>query len=254
MTTANISRFLASWSDELGAQSTRVRDLIGDTHWLTDGQHKEQILKGFIRRYLPPSVSATTGFVIGVDESVSPETDILLTTETHSTSLYIDGDLRITTPENVLASLEVKTSLSTSTMKDAIGKVLKLRKVIHNDDLIANIWSGVFFFEDDATTADKLQSKLESSLKSQDGEIIRFMIKGPVCFAARDAFVAFASPDNDAIKVRFFPAKHLSSSIAIFDLISSVRERIGGSMYSDLDHIITSATGEAAPQIFHVEV
>src|SRR4051794_17511886 len=40
----NRQRYLVSLAEELYAQANRVRDLIGDAHWLSDGHHKEYLL------------------------------------------------------------------------------------------------------------------------------------------------------------------------------------------------------------------
>jgi len=37
----NVHSYLCSWSDELVSRANRVRMLIGDAHWLSDGHHKE---------------------------------------------------------------------------------------------------------------------------------------------------------------------------------------------------------------------
>jgi len=42
---ADFSGYLGSWAAELGARQNRVRMLIGDAHWLSDGHHKEAILR-----------------------------------------------------------------------------------------------------------------------------------------------------------------------------------------------------------------
>jgi len=59
----NRNRYLASLSAELRAQATRVRDLIGDRHWLSDGHHKEYLLKDMLARHVPSSVAVSRGFV-----------------------------------------------------------------------------------------------------------------------------------------------------------------------------------------------
>ena len=73
-------RYLRSLADELRAQSQRVRDLIGDAHWLTDGFHKEFLLAEIIRRHLPGSHIAGRGFVVSPShlEVRSREQDILV--------------------------------------------------------------------------------------------------------------------------------------------------------------------------------
>ena len=63
MITSNIDKYLRSWSEEFSVRSSRVRDIIGASHWLSDGQHKEIIVKEFLSDYLPNGVSVDNGFV-----------------------------------------------------------------------------------------------------------------------------------------------------------------------------------------------
>ena len=80
MVQPNRERYLRSLADELSAQSLRVRDLIGDRHWLTDGTHKEFLLAEIIRRHVPGAHIVARGFIIspfGTD-ACSRELDILI--------------------------------------------------------------------------------------------------------------------------------------------------------------------------------
>lgn len=72
---------LESWSDELLSRSQRVRRLIGDAHWLSDGLHKEELIREFLARYLPPTLRVSRGFIVPADHelSVSGEIDVLIT-------------------------------------------------------------------------------------------------------------------------------------------------------------------------------
>ncbi|HHI87436.1 MAG TPA: hypothetical protein ENK03_00645, partial [Candidatus Cloacimonetes bacterium] len=56
--------FQKSITDELLIVKDRVRKLIGNAHWVTDGRHKESVLKDVIKRFLPKNISVGTGFVI----------------------------------------------------------------------------------------------------------------------------------------------------------------------------------------------
>ncbi len=52
-----------SISHELEIEKDRVRRLIGSDHWLTDGEHKEILLRTILHKYLPDTVRVGTGFV-----------------------------------------------------------------------------------------------------------------------------------------------------------------------------------------------
>jgi hypothetical protein len=59
----NLIGYHSSIAEELQATKNRVRSLIGSDHWLTDGEHKESILRSVLRTRLPQSVSIGRGFV-----------------------------------------------------------------------------------------------------------------------------------------------------------------------------------------------
>ena len=68
---AGRTRYLTSLAFELKAQSQRVRDLIGTKHWLSDGYHKEELLRSVLRRHSPSAVTWTRGFVTSPTEAQS---------------------------------------------------------------------------------------------------------------------------------------------------------------------------------------
>ena len=47
----NIKKFHESLGKELLDVKDRVRYLIGDSHWVSDGEHKEAVLKEVISRF-----------------------------------------------------------------------------------------------------------------------------------------------------------------------------------------------------------
>lgn len=74
---------LESWSDELLSRASRVRNLIGDAHWLSDGHHKEELVRAYLVRHLPKAYRISRGFICSTDAKtrVSPEIDVLITDE-----------------------------------------------------------------------------------------------------------------------------------------------------------------------------
>lgn len=106
----DINSHLKSLSSEIDALKNRVRDLIDDAHWLTDGEWKESVLRTMLRRYLPANIGVGRGFVVRPD-SCSRQIDILLY-DTAKPVLYRDGDLVMVTPDAVEGIIEVKATLS----------------------------------------------------------------------------------------------------------------------------------------------
>src|SRR5688572_15721438 len=75
--TMDPTHYYKSLSLELDALKDRVRYLIAGSHWPTDGEWKESVLRSVLRRHLPPTVGVGRGFIIG-PQTNSAQTDVLL--------------------------------------------------------------------------------------------------------------------------------------------------------------------------------
>ena len=150
-TEPNRDRYLRSLSQELLSQANRVRDLIGDRHWLCDGHHKEELLLGLIRRHLPAGMLASRGFVVSpaVPDRVSKEQDILIVDGTSEAPVFSNGDFVIVFPSLVRAAISVKTTMSKAMIVDATVGLGTVRRVALNAVDPRLIWCGAFFFVED---------------------------------------------------------------------------------------------------------
>lgn len=147
----NFEHYQKSISREFEAIQDRVRDLIGNAHWLTDGSHKEEFLRQVLRRHLPEIYNVGTGFVLA---STGPTSQIdVMIVDRSSPTVYKDGDLLIVDPNAVRCIIEVKTKLTASETRTALRKVSdnveKIRKG-GNDRCIA----GLFVYESTGITND----------------------------------------------------------------------------------------------------
>ena len=149
---SNRLRYLFSLAEELTAQAKRVRDLIGGSHWFSDGHHKECLLLDLLRRHLPGNTIAARGFVIGSsgEEAQSREQDILILDTSSEAPIFHQGGLVIGFPAQVLASISVKTTLGRKEIIDSVASLNGLRNVAYRDRHDQDIWCGGFFFEEDA--------------------------------------------------------------------------------------------------------
>ena len=57
-------KYFESLTDEILALKNRVRNFIHDSHWLTDGEWKESVLRSIIARSLPSSAKIGRGFIV----------------------------------------------------------------------------------------------------------------------------------------------------------------------------------------------
>src|SRR3990172_3909969 len=98
-----------SLAAEIEALKNRVRNFIAKSHWQTDGEWKESVLRAIIQRHLPSDVGVGRGFVIKPSAS-SSQIDVLLY-DTSKPLLYRDGDLVFVTVDAVRGIVEVKSKL-----------------------------------------------------------------------------------------------------------------------------------------------
>ena len=78
MVEQNFNEFYKSLNKELMAVKDRVRSLIGEAHWVKDGEYKEAILKNVISKFLPKKYSMGTGFVINGEKKITQQIDIII--------------------------------------------------------------------------------------------------------------------------------------------------------------------------------
>jgi len=91
--------FFRSLSAELAAQASRVRQLIGDVHWYTDGALKEALLLDAIRRRIPFGTVARRGFVLSDDlTKCSTEQDCLIQDRALSSPVFEAVDFHMSPP------------------------------------------------------------------------------------------------------------------------------------------------------------
>jgi hypothetical protein len=112
-----------SLGTELTSMKDRVRQLIGDRHWQTDGEWKESVLRNVIRRYLPNQILIQRGFIVE-NNFRSGQIDILFTDYRWPT-LFTDGELAIVRLYAVRGLIEVKTTLSSNRVTKALQKLLR---------------------------------------------------------------------------------------------------------------------------------
>jgi hypothetical protein len=137
--------YYRSLSQELDALKGRVRDLIQDRHWLTDGEWKESVLRAVLRRHLPPTVTVGRGFVVG-ERRPSSQIDVLLY-DSSFPLLHKDGDLVFVTPDAVRGIIEVKSTARRDNITDALVKLGCDAELV--PDGAKRIFVGLFAYEDE---------------------------------------------------------------------------------------------------------
>jgi hypothetical protein len=227
----SIAAYLESWGLELSARQNRIRHLIGDAHWLTDGHHKEAILRDFLSRYLPQECECSTGFVrcASVDERCSPEVDIMLFSRRIHVPYFSEGGVSIIDPSSLLATIEVKSSFSMQPLTEAIENVKRVRElVVGVAQSPPDLWSAIFFY-------DMPQSRtMESAVNTLGQELRSHILLSnekyllPTCVVLGQNVVAFPSTKNDTIRIRAFETHGNAFANSICDLLASLNAQVGG--------------------------
>jgi len=124
----HVERYFRSLAQEVDALKGRVRDLIEDSHWLTDGEWKETVLRQVLRRQLPSSIEVGRGFVVS-SAAATHQLDVLLYDSAKPT-LFRDGDLVFVTPDAVIGVIEVKSTATTNIVTEAARKLASDMRLI----------------------------------------------------------------------------------------------------------------------------
>lgn len=138
---SNYNEYQESISNELISIKDRVRNFIDDANWGEDGRYKEIILRDIIVNKLPGFASCGTGFVIGADNQISTQIDIIIY-RNDIPLLFKKNDFVIVPQDAVLGIIEVKTCLRSDKIKETIKKAHNNGQIIHH-----NIFNGIFSYD-----------------------------------------------------------------------------------------------------------
>ncbi len=168
----NRHRYLISLANELEAQANRVRDLIGDRHWLSDGHLKEYLLIELLRRHLPAGMIASRGFVVSPQDpdQCSTEQDILILDTLLEAPLLNQGGLCIALPQTVRAAISVKTTLKAKTIRESVEGLQSVRNVVRRAGDPRRLWCGAYYFGAEEAF-EKEPAKLYAAIRRLNGRL-----------------------------------------------------------------------------------
>lgn len=145
----DVEAYFRDLSAQLQALQNRVRHLISDAHWPSDGAWKESVLRSVLRGYLPASHSVGTGFILTPD-GPSSQIDVLVYDDT-APLFFRDGDFVVVSPDSVRAVIEVKTRLAGAKIDDAIQKLDAISRHLRKRCLHSPPFIGLFAYEPTST-------------------------------------------------------------------------------------------------------
>jgi len=117
----DLSSLFESWSKEFSSQINRVFDLIAGSQHYELGRHRELLFRNFLRKYLPDVWEVSTGFIIGNDQTVSKQQDVIIWDASSCIPYLREGEFVIVPQNAVMALIEVKTNLEKKDISDALG-------------------------------------------------------------------------------------------------------------------------------------
>lgn len=139
----NYLEYQKSVAAEFRALENRVRNLIDNKHWGEEGRFKEVILVNYLKKVLPKHLSVGTGFVRN-KERITNQIDIIIYDNTFPL-LFSEGDFIISTSENVVAIIEVKSNIMPSKLCEIIYKANENAEIIRDGTDIP-LFNGVFAY------------------------------------------------------------------------------------------------------------
>lgn len=238
MIAASFTSYLATWADELSSRANRVRQLIGDAHWSSDGGHNEAIIREFLVRHLSTRFRVSRGFIRPPDplHCCSPEIDVLLTDSLSYPPLFNEASLIIASPLSVVGMLEVKSAFTSSSLRDALANQIAAKHVHGRFVDASRAWNGIVFgtcpksrtaeslcdtIEEVALDFDRILGRMPNSVTDRPPCLTVDLL--PKCVATLDQFVVFFDSDraqSRRVRMRCFTAGSLSAACALCDLFT----------------------------------
>lgn len=210
---------------ELNSLKDRIRNLMDEPNWLTDGEWKESVLRSVLRRHLPDNIHIGRGFVF-TPARCSSQIDILIY-DASCPVVFRDGDLVFVTPDAVKAIIEVKSRATNAIVSESVEKLVNNLDLVFNAILTApgmprqpNCYGGIFAYEssiadDQAVLRILMENAHESPLR-----VVSHMSLGP------SSFFRFWESDpegkNETFKWHSYQLDNLSPAYFISNLISSL--------------------------------
>jgi hypothetical protein len=139
--------YFRSITDEINAVQDRVRNFIA-SHWLSDGEWKESVLRTILRRHLPKNIGIGTGFIVS-ENRTSTQIDILLY-DNNKPLLFQDDAFVIVTPDCVRGIIEIKTTAKRSELENIFTKIADNIQLVSKGHRGEQFF-GVFFYKADDT-------------------------------------------------------------------------------------------------------
>ena len=98
-------------------------------HYGERGSEIEQVLIKWLGSYLPKRYAVGSGFILGLANEISPQTDIIIYDAINSPVLRYSDKSLILPSDNVAVAIEVKSNLNKNQYLDAVDKMGKIKSL-----------------------------------------------------------------------------------------------------------------------------
>lgn len=142
-------KYYGSLAEEIKIRSNKISLLV--SHGQTVGNYREHILRTLLRKYIPSKFSVATGFIVGKPYQI----DIIIYDSHNYTPLFSEGELVVVDQEAVRAIIEVKTNLTTTTLKESLELFHSISLPGYRSTVLP-MFKGVFAFESDYKKTDSI--------------------------------------------------------------------------------------------------
>lgn len=172
-------------------------------HAAESGAEAELILKTFLKDRLPRRFDIESGFVVGLDGTVSRQTDLMIFDALNSPIYRKGPKAHILPRDNVAAVIEVKSKINKEELKDAARKIASVKKIkpspitnvdqpVTFSDMIMTSTLGCVFAYDSYTSLETLADNLKeinSEYESSDWiDLVVVLDKGYLGYAIQMPF------------------------------------------------------------------
>lgn len=249
MTTSDPLGYLSSLAEELASQAKRVRDLIGNRHWLSDGHHKEYLISNLLLRHCPSAILVSRGFVLNprYPDLCSREQDILLIDTTREAPLFHQGGLAIASPRSILAAVSVKTRLGKKELFDAVECLNSIRSVALASGVpLTKTFCGAFFF-DISPPVRNAPSIVYSYLEECCSKHSSAPLLVPDYLSSDKELIYKFTREDDCVHVQGFSSPGYATAIFLAALLAHVAASRGNNESDILDLAETSSASPLDP-------
>ena len=205
--------YFRSLSAELDVQADRVRSLIGDAHWLSDGGHKEALLRGLIERHMPSGTLVSRGFLVGpLSPTVcSREQDVLVLNTSTDSPFFNSGGLAITSSEHAYACLSVKSAFGKNEFLSSLHGFLSVPATTTG---VGTFFGSYHYATDDGASLAKLGEKVAGWLEQERERVPMVVRVSPTVF--------FLLETGTLPRIRMYATTNASTAFFLAKLVNNI--------------------------------